>query len=357
MMLEKNPFYILGAMPGDSRQMLLERADERELFTGEPMEEAKEALLHPKQRLLAELGFFPGASAEEIEMVRNYLETVGDGIEPVPDFEPSSALSTLNGACAFLAHWPITDAESACAACLCFAGIAGHLSGKQVMEEINADRAAGGTELFTDAGELEHRLREHAAQAAEELSARCLQLRGREQIALLNLLADAYADREGAYYRSMKVDEFVNRYLASEWMSQAAAEEEIIRSRFSKYRKDAENCTANDPVSLLNYHRTRADWREQVTCEITDALAAWDRWTRPAREIAQSKGVTHVFADKLFEETLNAICFMNNECKDCRDAHLVAGAMLAAFTDVSPANRELIRKNYEILAKKTAILK
>ena len=54
---------------------------------------------------------------------------------------------------------------------------------------------------------------------------------------------------------------------------------------------------------------------------------------------------------------MNAICFMNNECKDCRDAHLVAGAMLAAFTDVSPANRELIRKNYEILAKKTAILK
>ena len=224
-LLKDNPFYILRAMPTDRPEELIGRAEELELLTGVKTEDAQNALLHPKLRLEAEIAYFPRTSEEQVEAVRSYLESAGieknesasdrykGGGGPVPDFETSSVLAMYNGVNAFLAYWPVTDAASAAAACFCYAGIADHLSGREAMKELNADREEAGIEPCENAYEVSGKLRNHMAQTADELGRRCAKLKMSEELEILTILADAYADTEGEYCRSPSLDALVLRHI------------------------------------------------------------------------------------------------------------------------------------------------
>ncbi|MBQ8136177.1 MAG: hypothetical protein IJ174_01975 [Clostridia bacterium] len=59
MSLLKNPFALLNASPRDSREALLERADEAALLSGHDPDKALSDLLHPGKRLRAELAWMP----------------------------------------------------------------------------------------------------------------------------------------------------------------------------------------------------------------------------------------------------------------------------------------------------------
>ena len=61
MNLSQNPFYILQASPRDTRQRIMELAEERSLLTDpETCSQARLALTTPRKRLAAEVAWLPG---------------------------------------------------------------------------------------------------------------------------------------------------------------------------------------------------------------------------------------------------------------------------------------------------------
>lgn len=367
-LLKDNPFYILRAMPTDRPEELIGRAEELELLTGVKTEDAQNALLHPKLRLEAEIAYFPRTSEEQVEAVRSYLESAGieknesasdrykGGGGPVPDFETSSVLAMYNGVNAFLAYWPVTDAASAAAACFCYAGIADHLSGREAMKELNADREEAGIELCENAYEVSGKLRNHMAQTADELGRRCAKLKMSEELEILTILADAYADTEGEYCRSPSLDALVLRHIGIRCTGAASQAASKVREIGEEYRTDAAKCEKDDLYSIVHYNNTRKYWRGLKLTELLNALDIWNRMTLPARRIAGFKGFTDKGAHELFEFTHSLLNFMNNKCRDYENACRLIRAIAEVFQDESPENRALVQKNLKIIEKNANVL-
>lgn len=84
MLIEQNPFYILEVSTKDTKQTILDKAEEKALFEDpETIEQAKEALLDSGKRLDAELGWFVYASREEEQLLSDLLHGRNAGGTPV----------------------------------------------------------------------------------------------------------------------------------------------------------------------------------------------------------------------------------------------------------------------------------
>ena len=78
----ESPFYILGASPRDDRRVLMDKADERALLSdAEAVGRARAALMDPRERLVAELRWFPGASDDDVAKILDWFREIeaGDG--------------------------------------------------------------------------------------------------------------------------------------------------------------------------------------------------------------------------------------------------------------------------------------
>ena len=77
----ENPFFILGATPRDHRRRIMELAEERSLLTEEENgTEASSALINPRNRLAAEVGWLPGIgprrATEELAQIQGNAKAI-----------------------------------------------------------------------------------------------------------------------------------------------------------------------------------------------------------------------------------------------------------------------------------------
>jgi hypothetical protein len=88
-MLKENPFYILDATTRDNRQKIVTLAEEKSFEIDEDLcQKARAELTMPRNRVLAELNWFPGVSPRKIELLISQLRTSYKDlytIEGIPD--------------------------------------------------------------------------------------------------------------------------------------------------------------------------------------------------------------------------------------------------------------------------------
>ena len=75
-MINQNPFYILEVTTRDSRQKIVEMAEEKSLELEEDVcQKAQSSLTTPSKRITAEVDWFPGVSPSRIEKILASLNT------------------------------------------------------------------------------------------------------------------------------------------------------------------------------------------------------------------------------------------------------------------------------------------
>lgn len=75
MNLRDNAFYILGASPQDNRKRIASLYDEKCLLTQDDRcTEAQRFLLTPNKRLIEEMGWLPGISSSDIDIISKYIQ-------------------------------------------------------------------------------------------------------------------------------------------------------------------------------------------------------------------------------------------------------------------------------------------
>jgi hypothetical protein len=139
----RNPFHILGATPRDDRHRILELYEERSLRTDADLcRQAREDLIHPRNRLVAELGWLP---------------------EPASAGQPEG-LSALAHANLLAARWESLGPDAPLATVAAFIGetaeVLNRVSAADALRDINADRAVSGFPIVSS----EHQV--HAELAA-----------------------------------------------------------------------------------------------------------------------------------------------------------------------------------------------
>ncbi|HEY4252576.1 MAG TPA: hypothetical protein VGM87_15290 [Roseomonas sp.] len=157
--LAENPFAILGASPRDGRQALIDRVEDAALQGDEQRaRQAGSTLLNARQRLVAEMRWFPGIAPAEVLRLLQLLRQQPDRAFAEAQLPP---LARANLMAAGFEAMPapgdppavlerIDALDAACAA----------ITADDAMRDINADRQAAGLPALQDRPAVEEQLRD-----------------------------------------------------------------------------------------------------------------------------------------------------------------------------------------------------
>ncbi|MGN1021815.1 MAG: hypothetical protein ACI4O7_15740 [Aristaeellaceae bacterium] len=162
-MLTENAFAVLDAMPGDSRRVLNNKADDAALLGGDNTDAALNQLMQMNRRIAAEVRWLPGATAEAASRFLSYNRAIAGGQRAaIPSLDGlGTALAQANALALLFEQWPTDQPELFNGLCRALDGILSQVTVEDTMAAINADRAAGGWEPIPDLSALTTPLEEH----------------------------------------------------------------------------------------------------------------------------------------------------------------------------------------------------
>lgn len=166
MKIYENSFYILGASPREDRHQLMQRADEASLSGGISVEDSVSALMQMNRRIVAELGWLPGAEPAVAASFASYAKTISEGgSAPFPALDGlESPLARANALSVLFEIWPDSLPIYTIGLFRSMDMVLSKITVSDTFALINEDRKKGGWESIPDetaiAGLLEDRIRE-----------------------------------------------------------------------------------------------------------------------------------------------------------------------------------------------------
>ena len=191
-----NPFRALGASPTDRQARLSDLADEGMLLGTLDSEAPLNALLNSKQRVEAEIRWFPITEADQVRAVIAFMEA--ESAAAMPAFQTSSALSLFNACLVFADRWPWETGLDAAALVRSLDGVWRRITPQIAMLEINRDRSRAGVQLIVEPDWIRDALDMLLSEATDGLCERLQNLPMQQQQAALEQLESLMADPETA---------------------------------------------------------------------------------------------------------------------------------------------------------------
>lgn len=276
-----NPFFVLGASSRDTRQRILQLADEKALeLDPERCDRARTALVTPQNRLRAELSWLPGVSPRRCLQVLETLAVNPDAI-PAQDGLPPLAHANLK-ASAIARLRDRQTPELMAGRILDLADTDARIDLDATLSDINEDRTVAGVTPVRSKDLL-----------SEELEARRREFRDAIKIALDRMESQHLVDTlalivqlstcDGAEPAPRLVNELVEMFetSASGFLEQGVADIEAEIGRI-KAAVAANPGNASARISQL----------EQMT-------RRWDRIASPIQLNARSRGMRHGLSHRL----------------------------------------------------------
>ena len=169
----KNPFCVLSATPKDTRETLIRLQGDLALF-GDAAEasEALTCLLHPQNRLEAEMRWFPQTDQKLISALFAWLDDPAPE-KPMPRFILPCHLANFNFTRLILSVLPIADTDGLHAVFRSLSVAADTLLPRQVLSEINGDRVRAGFALLDSPDAIQIQLGSLLQETVRFTLARC----------------------------------------------------------------------------------------------------------------------------------------------------------------------------------------
>jgi hypothetical protein len=151
MLLNENPFFILGASSRDTRQRIVELAEEKSLHLDQATcSRCSSELINPRQRLAAEVAWLPGcASSQAIDLLGKAINWRGGPLPALP-----SPLATANLHMTALAFGPVRGSQLG-EVLLELAGTWERIDSLEVRALLNEDRAVAGFSPVENTAEVQ----------------------------------------------------------------------------------------------------------------------------------------------------------------------------------------------------------
>lgn len=186
-----NPFYILGAMPLDSRRKINALADDKSLFmNAAEVSEARDILINPSKRLAAELRWFPGLNKVQTDELLFFFSQLKAEKEPDnPDIGELNDLAELNSKIYALPYSKFNDIYTAKYLILEICRLYEAIVIKDLTDEINHDREIGGFPSVLRIVEVEEAIRHYRDDIIKTIFQEILKLTQTQYIELITLLA------------------------------------------------------------------------------------------------------------------------------------------------------------------------
>lgn len=304
MLIEQNPFYILEVSTKDTKQTILDKAEEKALFEDpETIERAKEALLDSAKRLDAELGWFVYASQEEELLLLDLLHGRNVGRAPI-EFHDS---------------YDQANYQMAVIAKRNYAHLPENIFGKNTtdilrileidpddflysdfLDEINRNREKSGMPCIDENDFVDH-LYQRRPIIIDALKAKMNELTVDQLLASIRFIAYEMT-KHGEERASELVESLLTMY---DMETRQFADKQAARIRRSiSFAKQAKNASEDSRKNVLT----------QSLNEIVAGMKNWQRVMEPLQILAMSRGRKHEPSENLLRDVRNAAIDMNNEC-------------------------------------------
>lgn len=282
-----NPFYILGATPRDSRNKIMELAQEKSLsLDSSIIAEARLALTTPRKRIAAEIGWFPGVSNKKAADIIKFLNSA------VLDFDVIAnlpALASFNVIISILGTIPKGSlsvkevSEVIYKMAVNFEGI----DTEKLIKILNEDRTVAGISEITDISSVDAELHEHKLSSVKQTQ-EFLKNFSQKQITaiMLSLVNKAVKNKQ----QLSIIDSFIDNIYAIEVQKGLQNLEDSIKASRKNIRTVLEKKT-----------RTKSSVSSLVS-EFMKDLTDFDDIMQPIQVSMQQRGTEHAASRDIADE-------------------------------------------------------
>lgn len=278
--LHKNPFAILGVTTRDDRKKIAEQAEEKSLeLDHDVCQKARSDLIHPRNRLSAEIAWLPGVSPRKASQLLEGL------LRDPMAIREESGLPTLAHcnlmAAAFEAVNANDPAEDVAEFIQEMAYLVDDLDLDEVVRDINEDRAVSGfPEIKSD--QVEHEILERKRYFKTAIKDALNRLPPASLLDAMTFAVDG-ATCNGEDHAPELIDDLVDSY---------AVEVQGVLER------EAENVK-----KLVQAARNSAESGESAIKPLVDKIEKvarnWDRFAQPIQLSAKARGIDHDHSNEL----------------------------------------------------------
>ena len=272
MLLDENPFHILGASTRSDRQRIMTLVEERSLFLDPDLcTRCGTDLITPRSRLQCEVAWLPGVPVDRAEAVLAALLKGGD-VETLP-----SPLAQLNVLVTRLIKYADQPPEALTAGLLEIAAESERVNAQEIRALLNEDRRNAKFAVIDDVKDVERALADHLDAVAANL-VRFLRVRRIEQWIAVITAAVAHDSKGGDAPGSRLLHVLIDS-LAVDLEARLERQKTRVDAGLQKVLDAAK---AKDKVSL-----------DKAVDYLAAALHRWDQYAQPLQLSARSRGQQH----------------------------------------------------------------
>lgn len=306
MNIKDNPFYILGASPRDSKQILHEKAEDKAFELPEDIcRNAERMLLNPQRRLEAEVSWLPGISPNRVRVMLDIIKKDYVNKSITKDSFNARSLNDLarinlltfylNNVCESVS-WNQSDIEDIV---YYYCQSASDIDADMAFTLINDDRIASGFPELIDKKELLYQIEANQEYYQKTLF---LFLNKAESQVIVNVLTNILES----------VTSNGDQACRFPILNGIVAEYEIYASLFFDKQ---EKKIINDLYSIKNEmeQKRRPDCFQATINDLKKDVLLWDRIAQPIQVLEKSKGVDHQRSKELSERLREFALSAHNE--------------------------------------------
>lgn len=328
--LHRNPFWLLGASVQDTRQRIVDLADERSLrLDHDVCQKARADLTNPRIRLGAEMAWLPGVAEDRVSQLMDRLLGDPRSVAAESGLPPLAHTNLMAAACELMDAF--LPAEEIASHIKEMAYLAERISLEEVRRAINEDRA------IADFPEIRN-----TEKISEEFADRSLHFRSAIK-EMLNRLPTASmietmtgvvesATGNGTRHAPALMDQLVDSY-------------ETECQDF--LQKEKEN-TLKLLQAIRNLAASGEDALEPLIDQLERVARKWDKVVRPIQLSAKSRGIEHSLSMEAARQIRSMSVDLFNEHGMLAPAKRILSLLTEVFSE-TPEMLEYLKEDAEAL--------
>ncbi|QBB70538.1 hypothetical protein ELE36_09275 [Pseudolysobacter antarcticus] len=316
--ISENPFFVLGATPRDRKSRLIELSENLTLSRDQELiAAARNTLLNARQRLAAEVAWFPGVSPQRIalNLKLSQEKPVVAALSGLPILCCANLLAASLGRVARRGAKPIQEAIAS------LAKLVDAFDAAIVMRDINEDRQASGFPAVSDRALVEAELtnrKNYYKRAITHLLASTLSAEQRVSV-YERLVAEGTSDGEDE--APQLISDLVNIY-EIETKAELDERAEEIAALIEKTR------------AIASVHGSDSHGIHGATQQIISLLRVWDMIAQPVQLSKKSKGLDHAESSALAFKVRSLAIDLFNEHDYLNEATSLSKELEKLFAEV-----------------------
>jgi hypothetical protein len=282
MMLNENPFFILGAIPLDDRHRIFALAEEKALLLdSEKCSDARNTLTTPQRRLVAEVNWFLGCSQETIEEIVDYISALQSGSQfDEVNLMEMSTLAELNLKRYAFPFLPVDNILKIKHAILQISRLQTAVDSEIIRIEVNKARSVSGYTFVPGTTEIDVELRNIRSDIKHIILRKLTALSADNVVEVATMLAEKYTSDE-RYSESAVIDDYLSEY-SMQFDEELQNQKQQICKTIEHIGKSVDDICVDDAIDALIKLITR-----------------WDKFAQPLQLDARAKGIFHDDSEEL----------------------------------------------------------